>query len=153
MRFKSLRDAFAINLAKIFLHFASSLVSTVISVLLSAIRNKNFRTTCTILRKLLERDFGLYGRYWRLQFVSVICSSKMKSSFTKFSKGAPVQQPAVKFPPGTRPSVQNGQLLISTGLHELDGIFENCKSNHHFRNPWRRISCRYNSSCRTRSKH
>ena len=50
-----------------------------------------------------------------------------KSSFTRLGKGSTPSasvtpaQTAVKFPPGTRPSVHNGQLLISTGLNELDG--------------------------------
>jgi hypothetical protein len=43
----------------------------------------------------------------------------MKSSFTRKGKSSASSQ----LPPGTKPSVQNGQLLISTGLYELDGIF------------------------------
>jgi hypothetical protein len=31
--------------------------------------------------------------------------------------------PAPILPSGTKPSVHNGQLLISTGLHELDGKY------------------------------
>jgi elongator complex protein 4 len=44
----------------------------------------------------------------------------MKSSFVR--KVVPKKDGAVNLPNATKPSIHNGQLLISTGLHELDGI-------------------------------